>query len=112
MAILAVAAAASIGLNLQLIPSEGFVGAAQTSALVHTGLAAALMAYASRVLPARLPLSAVLRWLAYVVLLVIGLFALMPLLTSDLRTAVGLAAIVAWIGLAAWGTGLIKLLRG
>lgn len=112
VAILAVAAAVSVGLNLYLIPTEGFVGAAQTSALVHTGLAAALMAYASRLLPARLSLSAALRWLAYVVLLAAALLIASPWLTSDLRTAAALVAIVAWIGAIAWGTGLVRLLRG
>lgn len=112
VAILAVAAAVSVGLNLRLIPTEGFVGAAQTSALVHTGLAAALMAYASRLLPARLNLSAALRWLAYIVLLAAALLFVAPWLTSDLRTAIALGGIVAWIGAIAWGTGLVRLLRG
>ncbi len=112
VAMLAVAAAVSVGLNLWLIPTHGFVGAAQTSALVHTLLAAALIAYATRLLPARLPLHAAVRWLAYVAFLAIALLFIAPWLTSDLRTVMALAFIVGWIGLIAWGTGLVRLLRG
>ncbi len=112
VAILALGAVGSVVLNLQLIPTLGFTGAAITSALVHTLLAAALMAYAARVLPARVPLIAALRWLLFVVLLAAALLFLRPWLTTDIRTALALGAIVAWIGVISLATGFHKSFRG
>ncbi len=111
VATLAVGAAGSLALNMQLIPQYGFTGAAMTSALVHTCLAAALTAYAGRVLPARLSMGTVFRWLAYVVLLMVGLLAIRPWLGTDLWTAGGLVLIVLWIGAISWATGLVRILK-
>lgn len=111
VATLAVGAVGSLALNLQLIPQYGFTGAAMTSALVHTVLAAVLTAYAGRVLPARLGIGTVLRWLLYVVLLAVGLIFMRPFLTSDLATVFSLIAIVVWIGVISLVTGLHRVVR-
>lgn len=112
VATLAIGAAGSLALNMELIPRFGFTGAAMTSALVHTVLAAVLMAFAGSVLPARLTHSTVLRWLAYVVLLMVGLLVIRPWLVNDLWTVAGLIAIVLWIGVISWVTGLVRILKG
>jgi len=100
--------ALSLALNLWLIPLYGFVGAAWTSIAVHVLLAVLLTAEAWRVLPFRLPMSYMLRWFFFSVFLGISLWWSAPLLTTEIRTVVGLALSGIFLLFLAWGTGLIR----
>jgi O-antigen/teichoic acid export membrane protein len=80
---LLLSAGVSLCLNIFLIPRYGFVGASVTSAGIHAGLVLALLPQCLRALPITLPMPHVLRTLFFTALLVGGLLALRPLLTSD-----------------------------
>jgi O-antigen/teichoic acid export membrane protein len=97
---LGLAAGLSLGLNLWLIPTLGFVGASITSAVIHTLLAAALMPQAERALKAQIGQREILRWYGFVALLAGYLVIVRPFLTSDLLTALGLAGLCLWLVLA------------
>jgi O-antigen/teichoic acid export membrane protein len=71
----------SLGLNLSLIPTSGFLGAIRASTIVQLFLALALLPQALRVLPFTLPLRGTLRLGAF-----FGLLALVLALTSTLAT--------------------------
>lgn len=104
-------AAASITLNLILIPRMGFMGATLTSAVVHAGLALALLPVSLRVHPVQLAGTAILRWIVFSALLAGGLLLLKPMLTSDLATAVGLIVAGGVIVAAGWASGLPGVIK-
>ncbi len=80
----------SVTLNLQWIPSLGFIGAIRTSTAVHLFLCITLFPLAIRTLPITFPLEHFLRWLAFSVLLGTCLFFTAPLMTSVLGSVIGL----------------------
>jgi O-antigen/teichoic acid export membrane protein len=100
--------ALSVALNLVLIPSAGFVGAAQTSALTHACLACLLVPQALRVSPVRLAYGVVARLLLVSVFLGGWLWLVRPWLTSDVITAIavvctgGVVAACVWWLFGSW----------
>ncbi|MFA6039652.1 MAG: oligosaccharide flippase family protein [Candidatus Peribacteraceae bacterium] len=100
----------SLALNVALIPSQGFVGAAITSIITHTFLAALLLPQALRTMPARFGRKELSQWLLYALGLGLLLFLLSPFLLTAYHTllfgavtALGMAGLV-------WGLGLGKAL--
>lgn len=100
----------SVSLNFVLIPSQGFVGAATTSVIVHTFLAIALFPWALHTLPLRLPWQGWAQWLAFGALLAVFLLVAKPFLVSPVHTFLigGLSGV--WMLLIAWVLGLRKTL--
>jgi O-antigen/teichoic acid export membrane protein len=99
----------SISLNLALIPSLGFIGAIRTSTVVHVFLAAVLLPFALRVLPASFPASYLVQWLLFSALLGTGLFFSAPLLSSIPFALVGCAVAVLVTGILGWLCGFHRL---
>ncbi len=108
---LSVGAALSLGLNVWLIPSMGFVGASITSVITHVFLGLVLLPQSVRALPIRLRASELLRWATFTALIAAGLVLFRPLLTSDLRTAAMLGAMIIWMAGSTYVTGIQKVLR-
>lgn len=108
---LALGVAVSLVLNMTLIPTYGFVGAAITSVITHTLLAFILLPQSLRTLPLRLPGRFVVQWILYGGFLALGLYALHPLLTNSLRTGMGLLVMTGWMALVLYGTGLWRMLK-
>ena len=109
VAVLGCGAALSIGMNLWLIPSMGFLGAAVTSVAVHLLLAAALLPLSLRHLPLRFSASQARAWAGLLATAALLTWALRPLLTDDLLTLTAGALLVGGLALAA---RLLGLLRG
>lgn len=110
---LTLAAVGSLTLNLLLIPQLGFVGASVTSIAVHGCTAAALLLIVLHGGAMRVPWGAVGRWLLWMTALSAVLWLGTPLLSSSVRTLVGLAIGGLASVLLAWGTGLLqRMMRG
>lgn len=105
---LAIGVVISLALNLALIPRLGFVGASFTSVATHTVLAVLLLPQSMRILPMTFTLRMVLQWVAFAILLALGLHSLKPLLVDSINTALGLMMMTAWLGVCVWVTGLLK----
>lgn len=91
----------SVSLNLWRIPVSGFVGAIQTSTIVHLFLVTTLLPCALRVLPATFPISSAVRWIGFSLVLTLMLWLAAPMLTSILSIVIGLilgAAVVVVLG--------------
>lgn len=112
VAVLTGGAAVSIALNLWLIPTMGFVGAAITSAILHTSLALILVPLSARYLPFRFPQGFLARLVAFGLILAGFLWVAQPLLTNSLATAVMLGVATLVMGAAVWVLKLPKLLKG
>ncbi len=110
VAILSLGAVLSILLNVLLIPSLGFVGAAYTSMVLHVLLALVLFLVSRRVLPVSLPRPLLLRFLLLIVLFGIVLLLFQPFLTSSLLTVLLGIVSVAMLGLLVRITGIRTLL--
>ncbi|MDD5026417.1 MAG: oligosaccharide flippase family protein [Candidatus Peribacteraceae bacterium] len=103
----------SLTSNIILIPQEGFMGAATTSVIVHTALGFLLLAEGLRAMPASFDWNDTIRWIGFAMPLAIFLFFSAPLLTSELKTIVGLGAATLLMGILAWVLGLDRgILRG
>ncbi len=85
-----IGATVSIVLNILLIPRFGFIGATYTSITVHILLALLLWPQSQKILPVRMPMEWVLRWLSFTVLFAAILFLFKPFLTSMGMTIIGL----------------------
>lgn len=105
---LALGVVLSLFLNINLIPSLGFVGAAITSIVVHTVLALLLLPQALRTMPVRLTLDAIGRWLLFSLFLAIALFLLHPFATAPLRTILLSGIVGLWMAGLLWGLGLAQ----
>lgn len=102
----------SISLNLYLIPLYGFVGACITSITTHVVLATLLLPQSFRSMPFSYSSRYILQWILYTAFLAVGLWIATPLLTSSILTAIGIVVAGGWILGIAWGTGIMKSLRG
>lgn len=80
----------SLFLNLILIPTYGFLGAAWTSVLVHIILAAVLLPLSLRTMSPVIPAQFITQWMLFVVGLGMTLWILSPFLINELRTIFGL----------------------
>lgn len=106
---LAIAAVLSQILNVTLIPDLGFVGAAVTSLVVHMLIALLLLSPTLRKLKIA---ERSLEWGrigAYALLLAIGLLALRPLLTNEIRTGVGILALGVLAGISVEILGIRRI---
>ncbi len=83
--------AVSVGINLMLIPSFGFVGAAVTSAIVHGLLVALFLASGFSQIVTLVRASDVCRLAAFALLLFLSLWMSAPFLAGEVRTVAGLA---------------------
>ena len=90
VSLLAFGALGSIILNVILIPRYGFLGACFTSIIVHCVLAATLLPVAQKILPLKMPLSHIARWIFFSLVLGAALMFSAPFLTDSLRTVGGL----------------------
>jgi len=108
---LAFGAILSLGLNVMLIPSKGFVGAAYSSIGTHLFLVALLLPQALKILPMRLTNVQIRQWALYTGLVGGFLFLIRPLLTSGTMTVVGLIISMLFIGVVAHVGGITKTLR-
>ena len=88
----------SLTMNLALIPSHGFVGAAYTSITVHSVLAIILLYFGAKAMPFRLKQTEVLQWITFTALLGIGLWTFKPYLIGEIRTIIGLGALSIYMG--------------
>ncbi len=112
VATLFIGAIVSIGLNVFLIPEYGFVGACITSIITHVTLATLLLPQSFRSMPFSYAGTFILQWILYTALLGAGLFFAAPLLTSSVVTAIGIVIAGGYILVIAWGTGIMRSLRG
>jgi O-antigen/teichoic acid export membrane protein len=101
----------ALSLNLLLIPRWGFVGAATTSIVVHILLSLLLLPAGLWHQHVRMPSGAPLRLLLFSIALGFSLWMTAPLLTSDVRTVVGLMGAGLLLAFLVWGTGMIATLR-
>ncbi len=108
VAVLGGGALLSVGLNLWLIPSMGFLGAATTSVLVHILLALALLPLSLRYLPLRLDGRQVRAWAGMLCSAALLAAALRPMLIDDFRTLAAGALLVGGLALSARILGLLK----
>jgi O-antigen/teichoic acid export membrane protein len=108
---LAAGAVLSLMLNLFLIPTYGFVGAAVSSIFTHAFLAVALLPQALRILPAKIPRNVILRWHAFGAIVAVMLAISGQFLGSSLVTALALIVALPLIAAVAWFTGLLSALR-
>lgn len=106
---MAVAVALSITLNLFLIPRLGFVGAIDTSIIVHLFLVAVLLPVTLRSLPLSFPLSYGIRWLFFTLVLAILLHLSAPLLTSISSILLGLGIAIVCVPALAFLLGFHRL---
>ncbi|TSC59127.1 MAG: Heteropolysaccharide repeat-containing protein [Candidatus Peregrinibacteria bacterium Greene0416_19] len=87
----------SLAGNIMLIPPLGFVGAARTSALVHTLLAVLLLPQAMKILPMRFGAREIRLWLLFTIFLLVPLALLRPFLVGSAVTAGALVAMGGWM---------------
>jgi len=99
VATLACGAVLSITLNLALIPSLGFRGAAITAIVTNVLLAIALFPQAQHVLPMHFTRSQLLRWGGFSLLLATALWTYKPLLTGEWATVFALISITPLMGI-------------
>ncbi|MDD5623299.1 MAG: oligosaccharide flippase family protein, partial [Candidatus Peribacteraceae bacterium] len=99
----------SLVLNLLLIPSFGFVGAAYTSIIVHLLLALLLFPQGLKAMPLRLAETSVMRLALFLLILTTTLAVITPFLTSTLFAACGLAAMAVFLVLMGWALGISRL---
>ena len=102
--ILTLGAGISLASNFLLIPMSGFVGAAQTSILVHVVLGVLLLLQGLRAMPVRVSSNDLARWILFSLILALSLAALRPFLLSEIATVIALAAITLWMVF--WGYAL------
>ncbi len=112
VATLGLGAALSIGLNVMLIPNWGFVGSCWASIITHLFLVIALLPQALKTLPMTLTQTQIRQWLSYTLLLGGALFLMRGLLMNEWFTIAALIISIAWIGLIAQISGIIRSLRG
>lgn len=108
--ILGLGAVLSIILNILLIPTLGFVGAAYTSIILHCLLALTLFLKSRRILPISLPLPLFLRSLLFIFLFSLTLLLLRPFLLSNLLTVLFGGVSIVILGLLVQLTGVRKML--
>lgn len=110
VSILAGGALLSVVSNITLIPALGFMGAAETSACVHSLMAVSLFIAAWRVFPFTIPWKGLLRWLLWMSGLALFLWLLKPILDSSLWTFFGLVLAAFTMFALSWASGLWKVL--
>jgi len=111
-ATLGLGALLSLSLNMMLIPRWGFVGSCSASIITHLFLVCALLPQTLKKLPMQITDTQVKQWILYTLLLGAALFLFRTFLTVEWVTALGLIGAGLWIGVIAWGTGIVKALRG
>ncbi|TSC80532.1 MAG: Heteropolysaccharide repeat-containing protein [Candidatus Peregrinibacteria bacterium Gr01-1014_25] len=105
---LSAGAAASVLLNVFLIPRFGFVGAAWTSVAIHASLAAALFTCSMRSLPPRISRAALARWALFTVASAAVLLFLRWVTPGGVWSLIGMAAGAVSVALLAVATGLLR----
>ena len=93
----------SLSLNLTLIPKYGFLGAAWTSIVVHSALAAFLFPLALREMRITLTWNKVRKWALYTVGVGGGLWLLKPFMVNEIATVIGMIVVTALIVSTGWG---------
>ena len=88
----------SLTMNLVLIPSHGFVGAAYTSITVHSVLAIILLFFGAKAMPFKLNQVEISQWILFTALLGIGLWTFKPFMIGEIRTIIGLGAMSIYMG--------------
>ena len=91
VATLCIGAVISLALNIIWIPTFGFMGAATTSVIVHTLVAAALLGQATVTVKLRTPWQTTARWMAWMLGTAGILYLLLPFLVSASWTVGGIA---------------------
>lgn len=109
---LALGAMLSLGLNAMLIPRWGFTGSCAASIVTHLFLACALLPQALKILPMQLTRPQIKQWALYTLLLGGALMLFRGYLFNEWITLAALALAGLWIAAVAWGTGIVKALRG
>lgn len=99
----------SLALNLYWIPSLGFIGAIQTSTIVHLFLTVTLFPLAARSMPVSLPASYIIRWVLFSVILGAILFFTAHLMTTVSLSVIGLFCGACGAGLLAYTCGFHKI---
>lgn len=102
----------SLALNLYLIPSLGFVGAAYTSIIVHSVLVLLLLPLSMRTMPMKIPSKDLLRWITFALLFGGALAIARPLLTNIPLTILGIVAAIGFGSFLGWILKLHRSLLG
>jgi len=100
----------SVGCNLLLIPSLGFVGAATTAIIVQSLLVCLLLPATLKYSQPHFPPTAFVRWFVFSLLLAVTLWLSQPFLANDLLTFLGLAVAGIVLLILLWVTGLVQLI--
>lgn len=108
--VLGAGAALSLLLNVTLIPAYGFMGACLTSVIVHAMLVIILLPVSVASLPVRLDRAMPPRLFVFIFLLCAALLLLKPLAVGALATGLLLLLLGVFLGLVAWGLGILKWL--
>jgi O-antigen/teichoic acid export membrane protein len=109
---LSLGAVLSIGLNVMLIPRWGFVGSCAASIVTHIFLVSTLLPQALKILPMTLTGEQIRQWISYTLLLGCALFVFRGVLMNEWVTVAMVVVVTGWIGVIAWGTGIIRSLKG
>ncbi len=112
VATLGLGAVLSIALNVMLIPNWGFVGSCWASIITHLFLVIALLPQSLKILPMTVSRIQIRQWVTYTLLLGSALLMLRGLLINEWVTIVMVIVITGWIGAIAWGTGIMRSLKG
>lgn len=102
----------SISCNLYLIPQYGFVGACITSIITHITLALLLLPQSFRSMPFSYSGKYMLQWILYTAFLGGALWLAAPYLSTSILTAAAIVIAGGYILMVAWGTGIMRSLRG
>lgn len=112
MATFACGVAITVILNLLWTPAYGFVGAGSALIVAQVVISAILLPLTLKQTPMHLRASQLARWAAFTALLGVGLWLTAPLLDSGMRAFVGCLIALPAMAALAWGTGVVKKVRG
>ena len=104
-----IAVVISLVLNFTWIPSLGFIGAIRTATVVHLFLVITLLPLALRSMPASLPVSQIVRWILFSLVLGAVLFMTGPLIIGLPLSILGLTLGALFAGALAYGAGFHKI---
>jgi len=111
VATLSIGVVISIGLNLWLIPTYGFVGAGMTSMIVHAILVLILLPQSLRLMPMSISRKYLMQWIGFSLGLGFFLWITSPFLSGSFSTVIGLVAATLFMGVLAWILRLNRSLR-
>lgn len=101
----------SVGLNIYLIPTHGFVGVGITSIIVHILIAIGLCKDSFTLLPPVIPKRWLRQWGMFTLGLTVFLLITRPLLVSELFTVAWLLVSALVLGILLYMSGIVRSLR-